>query len=349
MMRIAMLVNDLAGEQPNYSTTQLALTALGMGHEVWYIQVQDFAYDPDEMVHARACAAPQHAAKDGETYLAALRGDKARRERLTVDELDILWLRNDPSEHAEHSPWAQYVGTNFGQAAARHGVIVLNDPTGLANAVNKLYFQFFPETVRPRTLITREPDKIKEFIADNGGKAVLKPLQGSGGRDVFKVSADDTANINQIIDVIAREGYIIVQEYLPQATQGDIRLFLMNGRPLQCKGKYAAMRRVGSGGDLRSNMHSGGKAEAATIGETELRLAELVRPKLVQDGMFLVGLDIAGDKLMEINVFTPGGLYSISRLNKVDFTRSVIEALECKVEFKRLYRGTLENRELAVV
>ena len=127
---------------------------------------------------------------------------------------------------------------------------------------------------------------------------------------MFLIRDDDGANINQMIEAVIRDGYCIAQEYLPAAQEGDVRLFVMNGRPLKKDGKYAAFRRVNKTGDMRSNMHSGGESEPAEIDRDALRLVEMVRPKLVADGMFLVGLDIVKDKLMEINVFTPGGLGS---------------------------------------
>ena len=102
----------------------------------------------------------------------------------------------------------------------------------------------------------------------------------------------------------------------PAAHEGDTRLFMMNGAPLRYKGKYAAFRRLRSGDDMRSNIHAGGKLRQAEITNQHLQLAEIVRPKLVQDGMFLVGLDIVGDKLMEINVFSPGGLGSAQMFRK---------------------------------
>ena len=143
---------------------------------------------------------------------------------------------------------------------------------------------------------------------------MIKPLQGSGGASVFLIREADAANLNQMIDAVLRDGYCIAQEYLPAAQEGDVRLFVMNGRPLRKDGKYAAFRRVNKSGDMRSNMHSGGESRAGRKStETALRLVELVGPKLVADGMFLVGLDIVKDKLMEINVFTPGGLGSARR------------------------------------
>ncbi len=347
-MKIAMFVNDVAGEDPKYTTTWLAREATARGHEVWYLEVEGFAYDPDDMVRARARRVPDGDYETGEAYHEALVGEEAREEWIDVGSLDVLMLRNDPSVSAAEHPWTQDVGVIFGQVAARQGVLVVNHPTGLARARNKLYFQFFPEEVRPRTLITRKSDRIREFIDELDGKAVLKPLQGSGGKNVFLVD-QETANLSQMIEAISRDGYVITQEYLPAAAGGDIRLFLMNGVPLQRDGHYAALHRVSGKGDVRSNMHAGGTAKKAKIGEVELRLAELVRPKLLQDGMFLVGLDIAGDKIMEINVFSPGGLHSIEHFEKVTFCDLVIDALERKIDHAKRYRPRLVNRELAVL
>jgi glutathione synthase len=128
-----------------------------------------------------------------------------------------------------------------------------------------------------------------------------------------------------------------------------MRLFIMNGQPLRYKGKYAAFRRVRTGGDMRSNIHAGGKLKEARIDETALNIAEIVRPKIVQDGMFLVGLDIVGDKLMEINVFSPGGLGSAQKFTGVNFTRAVIEALESKVNYMSYYRRNFDNAEMATL
>jgi len=244
---------------------------------------------------------------------------------------------------------AQSAGIIFGQMAARRGVIVLNDPDGLAKAVNKVYFQRFPRAVRPKTLVTRHADDVRQFIDDHGGDAVIKPFQGSGGEGVFVVRQGDHANLNQIIDAVCDSGYMVVQEFLEDAAGADTRMFLMNGVPLQRDGAYAAFRREGAEGDIRSNMSAGGKAAAAEVGERELEIAELVRPQLVQDGMFLVGLDIAGGILLEVNVFSPGGLGSIERTTGVDFTADVIEGVERKVAARRSYTQHFSNVTLATL
>jgi len=339
-MKLGIAINALNTEQADYTTTHLAMTATNMGHEVWYIGMGEFTYDADESIHAHAVTVPRKKYRASKVYLGALRSESAVRQRIDIRDLDVLLLRNDPAEDVIKRPWARLVGINFGRLAIRHDVIVLNDPDGLGQAVNKMYLQHFPEQVRPRTLISRHRDDIKAFIREQGGTAVLKPLAGSGGRNVFLVEPHERANLNQIIEAVEAEGYVIAQQYLPEAARGDTRLFLMNGQPLMSDGRYAAFRRVRAPGesDLRNNLTAGGVARRAQITDSMLELAETVRPKLVQDGMFLVGLDIVGDKLMEINVFSPGGLYGADRLEERNFSREVIHALEHKVDLRQRYR-----------
>lgn len=347
-MRIGFVVNDVNTEEPKFTTMRLGQAAVNRGHEVWIIGVGDFAYDPDGMIRARAKSVPKTKYGTSDSFTADLKGKNCVDRRITIDELDAIMLRNVPSDDYLQRPWAATAAAEFARTAMRNGVIVLSDPNGLAKASSKMYFQLFPEDVRPRTLITRDRDEIKHF-ANEEGKIVIKPLQGSGGASVFLVRQEDIPNLNQMIDAVSRDGFVIAQEFLPAAEQGDMRLFVMNGRPLRVKGKYAAFRRVRSGGDMRSNIHAGGKKAAADIDETALRIAEIVRPKLVQDGMFLVGLDIVGDKLMEINVFSPGGLGSAQQFAKVNFSVSVIEAIERKVQYMHFYGRNFDNVDMCTL
>ena len=348
-MKIGLVVNDVATEKPGYTTVRLAMAAINLGHEAWLIGAGDFAYDADEIIRARARSAPKKKYKSSDIFLADVQGKKSKSERITVDDLDVLMLRNDPSEDSGLRAWAQGSGIIFGRVAMRHGVIVLNDPNGLSKAMNKMYFQLFPEEVRPRTVITRDRDEIKAFAKALGGHVVLKPLQGSGGQGVFIVRKNDMSNLNQMVEAVSRDGYIIAQEYLPAAEEGDTRLFLMNGLPYRYKGKYAAFRRLRTGDDIRSNIHAGGKLAPAILTDAHFRIAEIVRPKLVQDGMFLVGLDIVGDKLMEINVFSPGGFGSAQKFEKVNFTHGLIQALQRKVDYSNYYHKNFDNVALATL
>lgn len=347
-MRIGFIVNDVKTEEGKFTTSRLGQAAVNRGHEVWVMGVGDLACDPDDMIRARATSVPKQKYGSSDSYTADLQGKNAVKRRITVDELDVLMLRNVPSDDYLKRPWATTAATEFARLAMRNGVIVLSDPNGLAKASSKMYFQLFPEDVRPRTLITRDRDDIKYF-AHEQGTIVIKPLQGSGGANVFLVRKDDIPNLNQMIDAVSRDGFVIAQEYLAAAEQGDLRLFVMNGRPLRVGRKYAAFRRVRSGGDMRSNIHAGGTKAAAEVDSTVLRIAEVVRPKLVQDGMFLVGLDIVGDKLMEINVFSPGGLGSAQQFEKTNFAVHVIEAIERKVQYMHYYGRNFDNAEMCTL
>ena len=348
-MLIAFFVNDMEREHAGYTTTVLAHEAHGRGHGVCYVTPDDFLLTPDDRLHVHGRFLPEKKFKDRENFFKELRGLGNKTRQLDMAEIDVLMLRSDPSIDAQAMPWTAEAGILFGREAAKRGVIVINDPDSLSNAINKLYFQSFPPEARAETLITRHEADIKAFAKAHGGNIILKPLQGSGGSGVFKVDTGSKSNINQMIEAISRDGYIIAQAYVPAAKKGDIRFFLMNGRPLEVNGKYAALRRVASKDDIRSNTHAGGTAEAVEIGETELRVAEIIRPKLIADGMFLVGIDIVGDKILEVNVFSPGNLASCSRLAGADFAVPVIDSIERKVSIARDYPQTFDNRHLAVL
>jgi glutathione synthase len=348
-MRIGLIVNDVDTEQPTYSTTRLGLAATQMGHEVWFMGVGDLTYQADGSLTARARGGTAKHYKSLERYLSDVQGDAGGGEQPPLSEFDVVMLRNDPADDAVDRPWAVTAGVAFGQLIAASGVLVLNDPGHLADALSKAYFQHFPESVRPTTLVSRDRTTIADFVAEQGGRAVLKPLQGSGGSGVFLVSDEESPNLNQIIDAIARDGYVVAQEFLPEAAEGDVRVFVMNGDPLEHEGRIAAFRRVNEGPDLRSNMSVGGKASGVELTDEMRRLIDLVRPKLIDDGMFLVGLDIVGDKLMEVNVFSPGGLGSAQRLHGPNFAEAVIAGLEDKVELRRHYGAALTNRRLATL
>ncbi|MBD9651642.1 glutathione synthase [Ensifer sp. ENS09] len=348
-MRIAFLVNSIEGEETFYATTSLALAALARGHEIAYVTPGDFVLAPDGRLIVHALSLGTAKPRTAETFIAALRSDATRREVLDITDIQILFLRNDPSEDAATRPWAAQAGIIFGRLAAERGAIVVNDPDGLAAAQNKLYLQGFPEVVRPTTLITKHMEEVRSFLDAHPEGVILKPLQGSGGKNVFKVGSSHETNLNQIFEAVSEMGYVIAQEYLPAAKEGDVRLFLMNGRPLKRGDTYAAVRRVPAEGELRSNMHVNGRPVAAVVTPAMLAVAEEMRPKLVRDGMFLVGLDVVGDKLVEVNVFTPGALPEIAELTSIEFSEDIVAELERKVEIRRANDGVLSNRELATL
>jgi glutathione synthase len=348
-MKIAFFVNDIATEKPVYTTTRLAMEASNQGHEVWLIGACDFTYEANETVSASGRSAPRRKYRSPETYLAALKGEQGVTTHISVDDLDVLLLRNDPSMESGSRAWARSAGIIFGSVAMRSGVIVLNDPNGLAGALDKMFIQFLPESVRPRTLITRDRDEIKAFVQELGGKAVLKALRGIGTRSVFAVTPDNRSNLNQMIEAISRDGYIIAQEFVAGAETGSTRLFVMNGELLRHKGKTAAFRWVRTGDDMRANIHISGTTEPVTPTDTHQRIAEAMRPWLVQEGMFLAGLQIADDKLIDIDVFSPGGLGVAQSFTKVNFAEAVIDSLVNKVQYMGYYRRQFDNVDLATL
>ncbi|GAA3920311.1 hypothetical protein [Luteimonas lutimaris] len=348
-IRLAFVVNDVATEQDNYTTIRLARVAIDRGHQVALVGLDGFMYHASGSVRAHACIPRRKSYDDDAALLADLQADDAKREWIEVEELDVLMLRSDPAEEVEDRPWAPNSGLLFAQLAALRHVIVLNDPVHLTDAANKTYFQHFPERVRPVTCITLDADEIRAFIAEHDGYGVIKPLQGSGGQSVFVITPDSEGNLNQMIEAVTRDGYAIVQEYLPEAAKGDLRLLMLNGRPLRVEGRYACLRRYSDSGDARSNISAGGKYEMAEPDGDALLLAEIVGPKLIRDGMYFAGLDIAGDKMMEINVDTPGGINMVDDLTGIGFSEVIIGDLERKVRLRDQYERTLTNTELAMM
>lgn len=346
-MKIAFVVNDTNTEKEWYTTPALAYNAYKSGHEVYLIGVGELAYASDGFLTARCKTVKDKKFKGVKTFLKAIQ--ESEFSRITDQDLDVIMLRNDPSDEINERNWAQNAAFIFAEIAARNGVIVLNHPSALASAINKMYFQHFPEILRPKTIITRDHQEIEEFFESQNKKMILKPLQGSGGKNVFLMDKNNAKNLNQTIDAICRDGFVIAQEYLPEAKDGDVRFYLMNGKPIKVDGEYAILRRKGSEDDVRSNIHAGGKTVKAKVNDTILKLAEIVRPKLIQDGMFLVGLDIVGDKLMEINVFSPGGLNLAGELYDVDFCAEVIRAIEKKVTYKKTYGNYVTNSRIATM
>lgn len=211
-MKVGVVVNDIGGEVADYTSTSLGLEAHRRGHEVSYIGLQDFSLGADDQVRAMSRRAQPKRYLTAQTYLVAVQSQDAIVERLSVDQLDVLLLRNDPAKEFFVRPWSRVAAINFGRLAMLHGVIVLNDPDGLARAINKTYLQMFPASARPQAVVSRDKQEILDFASDHGGRVVIKPLQGSGGRNVFLLNLAEPENINQMIQAVLQDGYIMAQE-----------------------------------------------------------------------------------------------------------------------------------------
>ncbi|MEV6596380.1 hypothetical protein AB0M36_05860 [Actinoplanes sp. NPDC051346] len=328
-MRLAFFVNDVATEIDEYATTRLARAASQTGHEVWYIGVGDVELgESDGRLVARAHAADFHEGDTLESFMTAVKERDA--ERIVMDDLDALFLRNESIDDMQQRPWASPLGAVFGQMLKARGVTVVNDPMSLIRATSKLYLEEFPERIRPRSLVTRDPAAIEQFVSEVG-RSVVKPLYGAKGRNVFMVDNEAEQNLAQITEAVLQDGYALVQEFVDGGEDGDARIFLLEGKLLERGGKAAAFRRVPNGKDPRANISKGGRSVPLEIGDVERGVIDAMGEKLVADGMFFVGIDLIGDKVVEINAESPGGMQSIERLYEIDVCLTVIEALERRV------------------
>jgi glutathione synthase len=331
-VRLAFFVNDIAAEIDEYTTTRLARAAAQRGHQVWYVGVGDVEFgENDGQLAARAQPAELEPADTLETFMRRVKERDA--ERIVLDDLDALFLRNESIDDLQVRPWASPLGVVFGQMLQARAVTVVNDPTSLTRATSKLYLEEFPEQVRPRSLVTRDPEAIKRFAA-RVGHCVVKPLYGAKGRNVFMIEGEDEANLAQMTEAVLQDGYAIVQEFVDGGENGDARIFLLEGKLLERDGQPAAFRRVPTGNDPRANISKGGRSIPLAIGDVERGIIDAMSPKLVADGVSFVGIDVIGDKVVEINAESPGGMQSVERLYDIDVCPTVIEALERRVSSK---------------
>ncbi len=214
-------------------------------------------------------------------------------------------------------------------------VFMVNSLRGQLLGNSKLYTLNFQDVI-PKSHVSRDPVRLRKVIDDFGGTMVMKPLRSFGGRGVIKVSSKDPENLNSLLDFYLRsdEPYsrrepIMVQEYLDAVrTEGDVRIMMLNGQYL---GSY---RRMPHGTDFRANIHAGGSAQAHQMSAMEENICSLIGDRLVRDGLYFVGIDVIGGKLVEINCVSPGGLPRINMLNGLQLEIAVIDFIEEQVSAK---------------
>ncbi|HEX4337045.1 MAG TPA: glutathione synthase, partial [Polyangiaceae bacterium] len=160
----------------------------------------------------------------------------------------------------------------------------------------------------PKTIVSSDPARLLAFVGTVGGRGVIKPLDGAGGAGVLALSLDDQ-NARSIVDIMTREGQemVLVQEYQPAVRVGDKRVLLLDGKPL------GAILRVPRNDDLRANIHAGGRVQPTTLTPGEEKLVASVGPRLAAVGLYFVGLDLIGEKLIEVNVTSPTGIQELGR------------------------------------
>lgn len=230
---------------------------------------------------------------------------------------DAIFMRKDPPFDMRF-----FYSTHVLGLVDADKCLVLNRPSGLRDANEKLYALHFPSVI-PETLVTCDMQRIKGFVDEMGGDAIIKPLDGAGGAGIFHLRRDDR-NLNSILEYATDEGrrMIMAQRYLPEVRVGDKRLIVLDGEPL------GAVLRVPRHDDTRSNIHVGGTCEKVAINERDRRIVATLAPRLKQDGLYFVGLDIIGDWLTEVNVTSPTGVQEINALDGVRLEAVVIDFVE---------------------
>jgi len=250
---------------------------------------------------------------------------KVREEMLPLAGFDVLFMRANPP--------LDPLMLNF-LDSVKDDVFIVNSLQGLREANNKLYTAAFGDShsnIIPVTHVSKNKkyliQQIKESKSD---KMILKPLNGFGGSGVILIEKSAMSNINSLLDFYITNGdgtssYVILQEYIEGADKGDIRILLLNGEPI------GAMRRIPGEEDHRSNVSAGGSVAKHTLTREEKALCKQIGPKLVNDGLYFVGIDVIGGKLVEVNVMSPGGITYMNKVYKTKIQAKVIDFIESRV------------------
>jgi len=251
---------------------------------------------------------------------------KLEKKFIALHAFDCLMIRKDPPINP--------LVFNF-LDAIKDEVVIINDVDGIRKANNKLYTTTFYDphnTYLPVTHVSGSKKFINKTIEESPTeKMILKPLDGSGGKGVIVLEKNAKENINSLLDFYIDEtgdNYVILQEFIEGADEGDVRVLMLNGKFI------GAYNRKPAPGEIRANIQQGGTAHKYTLTESQKRICKKVGAKLLADGLFFVGLDMIGDKILEVNVLNPGGITNINKLNKLKLHKLVVDFIEEKVDEK---------------
>ena len=307
-LKVAVQMDPLERINIDGDTTFLMmLSAQARGHDLW-------VYTPDRL----ALEGGRAMARGRRVTVQDVKGDHARFgdwEHKDLAEMDVVLLRQDPPFDMA------YITTTHILDAIHPKTLVVNNPTEVRNAPEKLFVTTFPG-VQPPTLITSDAEAIYAFRAQHGD-IVLKPLYGGGGSGVARLMADDP-NLDALLELhtmIGREP-VIAQKFIPAVSKGDKRILLVDGEPV------GAINRIPNAGQIRSNLRVGGRAEAVELTPRDRELCAIIGPELKRRGLLFVGIDVIGDYLTEINVTSPTGARQLQRFTGVDATEILWERIE---------------------
>lgn len=291
------------------SSFRLAEEAQARGHSLFF-------YTPDQLAYEEG----RITARGHDLHVQRVQGDHAQlgpEREVDLATFDVVWLRQDPPFDMN------YITSTHLLDRLADTTLVVNDPFWVRNYPEKLLVLDFPD-LTPPTTIARDLQTIKAFKAKHKD-IILKPLYGNGGAGVFRLDAQDRnlASLHELFTGFSREP-LIVQKFLPDVSQGDKRVILVDGMPV------GAINRVPAAGETRSNMHVGGRPEKVGLTERDLEICARIGPLLREKGQIFVGIDVIGSYLTEINVTSPTGIQELERFDQVNIAGKIWEAIEAK-------------------
>ncbi|MDX2263962.1 MAG: glutathione synthase [Hyphomicrobiales bacterium] len=311
-LSIAFQMDPLGGIAIRGDTTfALMLEAQRRGHALFYYEPAALGLrDGAPFAHARPVNV-----KDEQGAHYSL-GDA---KTTPVARFDVVFLRQDPPFDMA------YLTTTYLLERVRATTLVVNDPTEVRNAPEKVFVTDFPD-LTPPTLMTRSLEDLKAFRREFGD-VIVKPLYGNGGAGVFRLAAGDAnaAALVEMFQAAFREPFI-VQQYLPDVRAGDKRILLVEGEPV------GAINRVPAPDETRSNMHAGGRPEPSPLTDRDREICAAIGPELRRRGLILVGIDVIGGRLTEINVTSPTGVREVARFGGADIAALTLDAVEARLE-----------------
>jgi glutathione synthase len=345
-MRIGFVVGPLGTIQPTFAGIHLAWAAHRRGHEVRFVTPDDLSFLDDGTVFATTLRVRAGDYPKPSDYYRAIVSPDAVREEDTLSGFEAVFIRYNPMREPQSSPPSPML--DFCWRLRLGGTFVVNDPEGVFRAWGRLYLSDLPPSAHARTLVSRSPEKIKAFLRALDGNAVIKPLAHAGREKVFRVRQGQTRNLNPIITAITKDGYAVAQEYLREAEKGEKRLLLLAGEPIRDGKQVAIYRRLPGLADGTKKKPSL-RRRRCSFGAAEARICELLRPKLLADGLHFVSVDLAGGKILELNAFSPGGIHSLREIYRMDVAQIILADLERRVRLRQAYRGTRDPEAAGVV
>ena len=309
------VVMDAIGDIKFHKDSSLAMlqAAQQRGWSLYYMEMGDL-YSRDGV--AMAQMRPLQVFDDTQRWY-----ELESSETVALHTLDVILMRKDPPFDMEY-----IYATYLLEMAESRGSLIVNRPSSLRDANEKVFTTHFPQCTTP-TLISRQEKLLRAFVAEHD-EVILKPLEGMGGASIFKVSSNDP-NTSVILETLTEHGsrYAMAQRFIPEISEGDKRILLIDGEPVPY-----ALARVPASGELRGNLAAGGTGVGVELSERDHWICAQVAPKLREMGLIFVGIDVIGDYLTEINVTSPTCIRELDTLYGLDIAGQLMDAIESRLQ-----------------